>query len=88
MRNQQHFTLFPSPDSCKERGARLISVALCTALGLFVVSLLSVVAYSATPSDPAEAPAELPREWRFEHKVVEFDDMFGGSRQIELRTKR
>ena len=41
-----------------------------------------------SPRTPAEAPAELPREWRFEHKVVEFDDMFGGSRQIELRTKR
>ena len=88
MRNQQRFTLSPPPDSCKAQGARLVSVALGSALGLIVVSLLAVVADAATLLGPAEAPVELSREWQFENKVVEFNDMFGGSREIELRTKR
>ena len=94
MRKQQRFTLSPSPNSCKEQRARLISVALGSALGLVVVSLLALVAHAATLSGPAEAPAEpsrpaeLSREWQFEHKVVKFDDMFMGSREIEWPPER
>lgn len=88
MRNHQHFTLSPPPGSCKKQGARLISVTLTNAVVLIVVSLLAVVTNAATLPGPAEAPVELSREWQFEHKVVEFNNMFGGSREIELRHKR
>jgi hypothetical protein len=67
------------------RGLRIamlfVSAAVLTFAALSLPTDLPAVGTieSAEPAGATWAPRELPREWRYERKAVQFDDMYGAN---------